>query len=98
MDVLHKMKEMILRQSTKYFSQFNEFPHLITSITMNELSHRTKRLDSYGAPLDLRLALLIARTHAFLGNSVESTKYTHLGLKNIGSATGLIQDFKEFID
>ncbi|MEK3794765.1 DUF4304 domain-containing protein [Paenibacillus sp. FSL R7-0204] len=98
MAVVHKMKEMIVRQGTKYFAQFNDSPHVITSITTNELSHRTKILDSYGAPLDLRLALLIARTHAFLGNAVEAANFAHWGLENIGNATGLIQDFTELVD
>ncbi|MEK4878743.1 MULTISPECIES: DUF4304 domain-containing protein [Paenibacillus] len=96
--VVHKMREMIVRQGTMYFAQFNDFPHIITSITTNELSHRTKLLDAYGAPLDLRLALLIARTHAFLGNTVEAANFAHRGLENIGNVTGLIQDFTECID
>lgn len=96
--VIHEMKKLILSQGTNYFSQFNDFPHVITSISLDELSKRSKRLDSYGAPLDLRIALLVARTHAYLGNKAEAACFAEWGLENIGKATRLIQDFEEFVD
>lgn len=96
--VLDKMKGMIVSQGTMYFSQFRDFPNPINSITTKELSHRTKRLDRYGAPLNVRLALLIARTHAFLGNTEEAANFARWGLSNIGKSTGLNQEFTEIID
>ncbi|WP_336773878.1 DUF4304 domain-containing protein [Paenibacillus sp. MMO-58] len=97
--LIQEMKDMILGQGLSYFSQFNEdFPRAITSIKLNELSQRTKKLDSYGAPLNLRLALLIARTHIFLENKAEAANFAHWGLTNIGKTTGLIQDFTEIMD
>ncbi|MFD1953613.1 DUF4304 domain-containing protein [Paenibacillus thailandensis] len=96
--VLQEMKEMIITQGTSYFTQFNDFPHALTSIKPVELSNRTKRLDRYGAPLNLRLALLLARTHTFLGNGTEAANFARWGLENIDRATGLIQDFTEIIN
>ncbi|MDF9841501.1 MULTISPECIES: DUF4304 domain-containing protein [unclassified Paenibacillus] len=96
--VLNKMKELIVNQSTLYFSQFRNFPHPVTSITIKELSHRTKRLDRYGAPMDVRLALLITRTHAFLGNKAEAANFARWGLENSSKAKGLTQYFTEIID
>lgn len=96
--ILSKMKGMIVSQGTMYFSQFRDFPNPIKSITTKELSHRTKRLDHYGAPLNVRLALLIARTHAFLGNTEEAANFARWGLRNIDKSTGLTQDFTEIID
>jgi hypothetical protein len=60
--------------------------------------NRSIRLNKYGAPLDLRLALLVARTHAFIGNNGEAANFARWGLKNIGRATALTQDFNELVD
>lgn len=71
-----------------------EFGHC--SIRMR-MGIRSKGLDAMGAPLDLRLALLIARTHRFLGEDELALQYAEWGLKNIGRAEGLIKDFEGLI-
>jgi hypothetical protein len=43
------------------------------------------------------LALLIAKTQYYIGNLEQSDKIASWGLKNIGNATGLINDFRKLI-
>ncbi len=64
------------------------------SISLAEIIARSKKIEDFGAPLDLRLVLLIARTHKFLGNDRDAKEYAQWGLINIGKATGLIKDFE----
>ncbi|OMF67259.1 DUF4304 domain-containing protein [Paenibacillus sp. FSL R5-0766] len=90
---INEMKKLFLDQGMSYFSQFND-PRMITSISLAEIIARSKKIEDFGAPLDLRLVLLIARTHKFLGNDRDAKVYAHWGLNNIGEAKGLIKDFK----
>ncbi len=91
---INEMKQLFLDQGMSYFSQFNDFPRMITSISLDEIIARSKKIEDFGAPLDLRLALLIARTHKFLGNDRDAKEYAQWGLNNIGEAKGLIKDFE----
>ena len=77
-----------------YYSQFNDFPRMITSISLAEIIAGSKKIEEFGAPLDLRLALLIARTHKFLGNDRDAKEDAQWRLNNIGEAKGLIKDFE----
>ena len=90
---INEMKKLFLNQGMSYFSQFND-PRMITSISLAEIIARSKKIEDFGAPLDLRLVLLIARTHKFLGNDRDAKVYAQWGLNNIGEAKGLIKDFK----
>ncbi|MEK3707857.1 DUF4304 domain-containing protein [Paenibacillus sp. FSL R7-0198] len=90
---IDEMTQLFLDQGMSYFSQFNN-PRMITSISLAEIIARSKKIEDFGAPLDLRLALLIARTHKFLGNDRDAKDYAQWGLNNIGEAKGLIKDFE----
>jgi len=90
---INEMKQLFLDQGMSYFSQFNDL-RIITSISLAEIIARSKKIEDFGAPLDLRLVLLIARTHKFLGNNRDAKEYAQWGLNNIGKATGLIKDFE----
>ncbi|MCL6659253.1 hypothetical protein PAEN_04345 [Paenibacillus amylolyticus] len=90
---INEMKKLFLDQGMSYFSQFND-PRMITSISLAEIIARSKKIEDFGAPLDLRLVLLIARTHKFLGNDRDAKDYAQWGLNNIGEAKGLIKDFE----
>ncbi len=91
-----EMKKLFLDQGMSYFSQFNDL-RIITSISLAEIIARSKKIEDFGAPLDLRLALLIARTHKFQGNNRDAKEYAQWGLNNIGKATGLIKDFEAIV-
>lgn len=88
------MKSLFLSQGMNYYNQFNSFPNPLLSINIEEIKHQSKRLEQLGAPLNLRLVLLIAKTHLFLGNRKEAEKYADWGLKNIGKAVLLIKEFE----
>ncbi|WFA87615.1 DUF4304 domain-containing protein [Paenibacillus amylolyticus] len=90
---INEMKQLFLDQGMSYFSQFNDL-RIITSISLAEIIARSKKIEDFGAPLDLRLVLLIARTHKFLGNNRDAKEYAQWGLNNIGKATGLNKDFE----
>ncbi|MDT9718578.1 hypothetical protein QVE09_06680 [Paenibacillus sp. ClWae2A] len=90
---IDEMTQLFLDQGMSYFSQFND-PRMITSISLAEIIARSKKIEDFGAPLDLRLVLLIARTHKFQGNNRDAKEYAQWGLNNIGKATGLIKDFE----
>lgn len=90
---INEMKQLFLDQGMSYFSQFNDL-RIITSISLAKIIARSKKIEDFGAPLDLRLVLLIARTHKFLGNNRDAKEYAQWGLNNIGKATGLIKDFE----
>ncbi|WP_338593963.1 DUF4304 domain-containing protein [Paenibacillus sp. Y5S-9] len=90
---IDEMTQLFLDQGMSYFSQFND-PRMITSISLAEIIARSKKIKDFGAPLDSRLVLLIARTHKFLGSDRDAKDYAQWGLNNIGEAKGLIKDFE----
>lgn len=96
-DIIRSMQEHFLDQGMSYFSQFNEFPKSITTITMGEIVNKAKKLEELGAPASLRLALLIARTHKFLGDDRKAHEFAQWGLNNIGFAQGLNKEFEGII-
>ena len=81
----------------KYFEQFIDFPDPISSISIKDIMNESTKLQSLGAPLDLRLAMTVARVHTFLGNRDEAIKFCEWGLENINNAIGLIKVFREII-
>ncbi|MDQ0193383.1 DUF4304 domain-containing protein [Paenibacillus wynnii] len=88
------MKSLFVSQGMDYFNQFKNFPNPLLTIDIEEIKKRSKRLEQLGAPLDLRLVLLISKTHLYLGNKKDAKKYADWGLKNIGRATLLIKEFE----
>ncbi|MNN47084.1 hypothetical protein D3C81_1614890 [compost metagenome] len=88
------MYSLFEEEGLKYFNQFRSFPEPLISIEDNELKEHSKKLEGLGAPLDLRLALVMARIHLFLGNTEKANQYARWGLDHIQNATGLIQDFE----
>lgn len=91
---LDEMYKLFQEEGLKYFNQFRNFPEPLISISLGELKERSKHLEMLGAPLDLRLALVIARIHKFLGDLEKADEYARWGLANIKNATGLIKDFE----
>lgn len=94
---IETMKTVFLTQGMNYYNQFNNFPNLLLTIDIDEIKNRSKRLEQLGAPLDLRLTLIIAKTHLFLGNKKDAEKYAKWGLMNIGRATLLINEFESVL-
>lgn len=76
-----------------YFSQFEDFPEVITSISLDEIENGSKKLKDLGEPPDLRMTLLVARTYEFLGNLTKSKEFATWGLHNIGDTSGLTKGF-----
>lgn len=94
---INNMCKLFEEKGIPYYDQFHEFPNCIIDITLNEIISGSKRLYNLGSPPKIRLALLIARAHKFLGNNDECKSFTQWGLDNIGNATGLIKDFRMLI-
>ncbi|WP_209444287.1 DUF4304 domain-containing protein [Paenibacillus ihuae] len=95
---INRMYKVFKVRGLEYFDQFKGFPEPILSITLEELkAGRSKQQMSMGAPLDLRLALVIARTHEFVGDLNSSLKFAEWGLNHLGQATGLKPYFEELI-
>ena len=94
---INEMWSLFDNQALKYFNQFQSFPNPITEISLEEIESGSKRLYKLGTPSKLRLALLIARVHHFLGNYADAKHYAEWGIKNIGNATGLIESFRKLI-
>jgi hypothetical protein len=91
------MRSLLLSQGMEFFNQFNEFPYPLLKIDLEEIKRGSRRLKQLGAPLNLKLALLISKTHLFLGNKKDAEKYAKWGLMNIGRATILIKEFEGVI-
>lgn len=86
------------RNGLSYFGQFIDFPKPLSQITIEDIVNESPALKSLEPPLDLRLAMTIARVHTFLGNKREAIKFCEWGLKNIGPGiigTGLISIFEK---
>ncbi|MBC8059049.1 MAG: DUF4304 domain-containing protein [Clostridiaceae bacterium] len=78
-----------------YFKQFVDFPSPLSLITIEDIINESPVLKHLESPLDLRLAMTVARVHTFLGNKRDAIKFCDWGLNNIGRATGLISVFEE---
>jgi hypothetical protein len=83
------------RNGLPYFEQFADFPSPLSLITIEDIEEKNPTLKKLESPLDLRLAMTIARIHTFLGNKSEAIKFCEWGLQNIGRATGLIEEFEK---
>nr|WP_232381216.1 DUF4304 domain-containing protein [Paenibacillus tianjinensis] len=95
---INRMYKVFKVRGLEYFDQFKGFPKPILSISLEELkAGRSKQQMSMGAPLDLRLALVIARTHEFVGDLDSSLKFAEWGLNHLGQAAGLKPHFEELI-
>jgi hypothetical protein len=92
------IQEMIIefeRNGMTYFEQFVDFPSPLSLITIEDIEEKNPTLNKLESPLDLRLAMTIARIHTFLGNKDEAIKFCEWGLQNIGRATGLIEEYEK---
>lgn len=87
------MKELFTHKGISYYSQFEDFPEVLTSISLDEINNGSKKLKDLGAPPNLRMALLVARTYEFLGNFKEAREFASWGLHNIGDTSGLTKEF-----
>ncbi|WP_310830091.1 DUF4304 domain-containing protein [Paenibacillus pedocola] len=95
---INRMYKVFKVRGLEYFDQFKGFPGPILSITLEHLkAERSKQRISMGAPQNLRLALVIARTHEFVGDLDSSLKFAEWGLNHLGQATGLKPHFEELI-
>lgn len=94
---IEKMYDLFITNGMKYLDQFRGFPEPLISITLEEIKEKSNKLKSLGAPSDLRLALLIAKTHKFIGNNDLAINFADWGLKNIGHATALQIHFESII-
>ncbi len=95
---INRMYKVFKVRGLEYFEQFRGFPDPILSITLEQLkAERGKQQISMGAPQNLRLALIIARTHEFVGDLDSSLKFAEWGLNQLGQAPGLKPYFEELI-
>ncbi|MBY0217851.1 DUF4304 domain-containing protein [Paenibacillus illinoisensis] len=92
-----EMREIFTHRGISYFSQFNDFPESITTISLDEIKFSSKKLVDLGAPPNLRTALLIARTYEFLSDPRRAKEFASWGLHNIGNASGLSEEFLRII-
>lgn len=49
---INEMTQLFLHQGMSYYSQFNDFPRMITSISLVEIIAGSKKIEDFGAPLD----------------------------------------------
>ncbi|MBZ9685918.1 DUF4304 domain-containing protein [Clostridium estertheticum] len=93
-DIKHMVKTF-REVGIPFFEQFEDFPAPLDSIIVEDIVNESPRLEEIGAPLDLRLALTLARVHKYLNISTEGIKFCDWGLNNINCTTGLITVFEE---
>lgn len=91
------MSEHIRVQGPVYYDQFDHFPNPLIKITLEELISGSSRLYNLGSPPKLRLALVLSRTHQYLGNKKDQIEFAEWGLRNIGNAAALEEQFRKLI-
>lgn len=90
-DNINKMINTFENFGLEYFDQFNSFPNPISIINIQDIEYEALKLKELSAPLDSRLALILARVHQYLGNSFEAINFCNWGLNNNTNGIGLIE-------
>ncbi len=92
---IHAMINEFETHGLEYFKQFIGFPNPLALITIDDIENKSSLIKKVSGPLDLRLALTIARIHIFIGNKKEALKFCEWGLSKTGQSVGLIPYFQE---
>ena len=91
------MINLFENQGMKYYKQFNDFDNSLLTINLNELVSGSKRLYELGSPPKIRLALILAKIHKYLGNNEKAREFVYWGLNNTRNATTLNKEFSMII-
>lgn len=94
---ISKMSKLFKVQGPEFYGQFDQFPNPLSKITIEELISGSNRIDNLGSPPKLRLALILSKTHQYIGNKKEQISFAEWGLRNIGNASALEEEFRKLI-
>ena len=102
-EALESIKDIINTFKTEglsFFEHFNNFPKPFDAITIKDLEEEGFRFRyglEYAIP-NIRLVLMLARIHLYIGDKIKAREFSEYGLNNIGNATSpLTPLFEEII-
>ena len=91
---INSMVKVFNSEGLTFFKQFEDFPEPIKSINILQIDSNKSLLKELSPPMDLRLALTVARVNLYCGDLEKTKQICSWALERIEKATALIPLFE----